>query len=163
MNQTRLIEKELAEIDSELSKLYARQSQLNAELKLIQEQKLQQEIGRWQLASGVCYILFSKDNDSIYSTIYGYRILNIQSDNFFTATQTRYCIEGGEPELSVKDVLVSAHCLRTNREGNNVYVVSDEVYRELQVKLLDLEHTTPDHVNALEEDFIKPRASYQVE
>jgi hypothetical protein len=49
MNRAREIDQELVKIDAELSKLYQKQHELHTELRRIQEEKLKQEVSRWEL------------------------------------------------------------------------------------------------------------------
>lgn len=163
MNQVRTIEQQLADIDSQLAELYKKKDDLNKELKIIQEHKLQQEVERWKLKEGTCYWMFDKDNDSVYSTLYGYQIVKIRDDQFFTMIQTKYSIESGDPHFDVHEVTCSLHALRTHREENNVYVVDPVHYKEVQIRLLSLDIDTLDSLQEVENELVKPRALYQVE
>lgn len=163
MNKVRTIEQELASIDSQLSALYKKKDELNSELRVIQEQKLQQEVERWKLTEGNCYWMFDKDNDSVYSTLYGYQIVKIRNDQFFTMIQTKYSIESGEPHLDVHEVTCSLHALRTHREENNVYVVDPVHYKEIQIRLLSMDIDSMSVLKDVENELVKPRALYQVE
>lgn len=163
MNQVRTIEQQLASIDDQLTELYKKKEELHSELKHIQERKLQQEVERWKLAEGNCYWMFDKDNDSVYSTAYGYQIVKIRNDQFFTMIQTKYSIESGEPRLDVHEVTCSFNSLRTHREENNVYIVDPSHYKEIQIRLLSLDIDTLNVLKEVEEELVKPRALYQVE
>lgn len=163
MNKVRTIEQELASIDGQLAALYKKKDELNSELRIIQEQKLQQEVKRWKLTEGNCYWMFDKDNDSVYSTLYGYQIVKIRDDQFFTMIQTKYSIESGDPHFDVHEVTCSLHALRTHREENNVYVVDPVHYKEVQIRLLSLDIDTLDSLQEVENELVKPRALYQVE
>lgn len=157
------IEHELISIDTQLAALYKKKEELNSELRMIQEQKLQQEVERWKLAEGNCYWMFDKDNDSVYSTAYGYQIVKIRGDQFFTMIQTKYSIESGESCLDVHEVTCSLNALRTHREENNVYIVDPAHYKEIQIRLLSLNIDTLNVLKEVEEELVKPRALYQVE
>lgn len=163
MNKVRTIEQQLADVDNQLAELYKKKDDLNKELKVIQEQKLQQEIARWQLAKDKCYWMFDKDNDSVYSTLYGYQIVKIRDDQFFTMIQTKYSIESGDPHLEVHEVTCSLHALRSHREENNVYCVDPVQFKEVQIRLLSLDLDSNQLLTELEEELVKPRALYQVE
>ena len=163
MNKVRAIEQQLADVDKQLAALYQRKDDLNKELRIIQEQKLQQEIERWQLSWGKCYWMFDKDNDSVYSTLYGYQIVQIRDDQFFTMIQTKYSIESGEPHFDVHEVCCSLHALRSHREENNVYCVDPVHFKEVQIRLLSLDLDSSELLRELEEELVKPRALYQVE
>lgn len=163
MNKVRLIDQELANIDKQLTELYKKKDELNKELRLIQEEKLKHEVERWKLEPGKFYWLFSKDNDSVYSTLYGYQITSVREDDFFTMVQTKYSIETGEPQLQIKNVLMSTHALRTHREEANVYVVGELPYRDLQARLALLDTVDVQTLQSIETEVVKPIALSQVE
>lgn len=163
MNPVRTIEQQLADVDKQLAALYQRKDDLNKELKVIQEQKLQQEVERWKLKEGTCYWMFAEDNDSVYSNLYGYQIVKIREDQFFTIIQTKYSIESGDPHFDVHEVCCSLHALRAHREENNVYIVDPVHYRELQIRLLSLDIDSYPMLKEIEDELVKPRALYQVE
>lgn len=163
MNRVRAIDQELANIDTQLAELYKKKDELHKELLVIQERKLQQEVDRWQLLPGKCYWLFNKENDSVYSTLYGYYIIKVRDDQFFTMIQTKYSIESGDPQFSVHEVTCSSHALRTHREENNVYCVDPVHFKEVQIRLLSLDIDSDQVLKEVEDELVKPRALYQVE
>lgn len=163
MNRARAIDQELANIDTQLAELYKKKDELRKELVLLQEQKLQQEVGRWQLSPGKCYWLFNKDNDSVYSTLYGYYVIEVRDDEFFTMMQTKYSIESGDAHFNVQEVICSLHALRTYREESNVYCVDPVHFKEVQIRLLSMDIDSDKVLKEVEDELVKPRALYQVE
>ena len=163
MNKVRTIEQQLADVDNQIAELYKKKDDLNKELKVIQEHKLQQEVERWKLKEGTCYWMFDKDNDYVYSTLYGYQIVKIDENQFFTIIQTKYSTESGEPQFDVHEVSCSLYALRAQREENTVYIVDPVHYRELQIRLLSLDIDSLTMLKEIEEEIVKPRALYQVE
>lgn len=163
MNRARAIDQELANIDTQLAELYKKKDELRKELVLLQEQKLQQEVERWQLSPGKCYWLFNKDNDSVYSTLYGYYVIKVRDDEFFTMMQTKYSIESGGPHFCVQEVTCSLHALRTYREESNVYRVDPVHFKEVQIRLLSMDIDSDKVLKEVEDELVKPRALCQVE
>ena len=163
MNKVISIDQELAKLDEQLNELYKKKDELNKELRLIQKENLKHEVERWKLEPGKFYWLFSKYNDPVYSTLYGYHITSVRDDDFFTMVQTKYSIETGEPQLQINNVLMSTHALRTNREESNIYVVGELPYRDLQARLSLLDTVDVQTLQSIETEVVKPVALSQVE
>lgn len=163
MNRVRAIDQELANIDTQLTELYKKKDELHKELLDIQERKLQQEVDRWQLLPGKYYWLFDKGNDSVYSTLYGYYILEVRDDQFYTTIQTKYSIESGDPQFEVRKVICSLHALRTLREESKVYCVDPVHFKEVQIRLMSLDIDSEQVLKEVEDELVKSRALYQVE
>jgi len=139
VNRSRIIVEELAKIDTDLEKLYSRQRDLNKELRNIEEEKIQLEIERWGITPGSTFILFTKDNDSTYSTCFGYEVKELTDTKFIKAIETSFTFTLDDTYLNVRKVNCSCSTLRTWREQCDVYKIDNELYRRLQFRWLRLD------------------------
>lgn len=139
MNRSRIIVEELAKIDTDLEQLYARQRDLNNELRNIEQEKIQLEIEKWDITPGSTFVLFTKDNDYTYSTCFGYEIEELTDNNFLKVIETSLSVHEDERSVNVRRATIHCSCLRTWREQSYVYKVENEHYRRLQFRWVRLD------------------------